>query len=455
MTLKSTTFNTAQRFVRSFLPYLDNTGSPAHSVVELEKFLKDNVPGAKRLEQFGPWDLEKGGTYYVYDTNATMMAFHVGKKFDQKRGGILITAGHTDSPALKLEYRCDNAAHAFNQAIPLTYTSGLWHTWLDRDLGLAGRVIIRNNGKLEEKLLRIAKPIIVVPNLSVHLQTAGEREVLKLNKEKHLRGVVSTELVHKLNSDSTSPILNYVAKELGVKLEDIVDMDLCLMDITKSSLSGLYEEFLSSARLDNLASCFGAMGGFMDFVRGKDVEQSDYISCVIFYNYEEMGSLMASGANSEVTIEWIHKIFGSLGSSFNDTKDRAMVLNVDMSHAVHPNHSERHSDTHQPHFHEGLVMKRNVNGRYATELRAAAVVIETAKSCGVPIQDFRVPNDSPCGSTVGPFLSSRLCIPVVDVGIPQLAMHSIREICSTVDIWHLKEVVNALFANANIFNYYK
>nr|BAN65768.1 aspartyl aminopeptidase, putative [Babesia bovis] len=229
-------------------------------------------------------------------------------------------------------------------------------------------------------------------------------------------------------------------------------MDLCMFDITKSSLSGLYEEFLSSARLDNLASCFSVLGGFVDFVKSNDY--SNYITCVIFYNYEEMGSLMASGANSDITIEWIKKIFDSMGSSFEENKDRAMVLNVDMSHAVHPNHSERHSDTHQPHFHEGLVMKRNINGRYATELRAAAVVIETAREAGIPIQDFRVPNDSPCGSTVGPFLSSRLCVPVVDVGIPQLAMHSIREICSTVDMWHLKEVVRALFSNKRLFEHY-
>lgn len=151
---------------------------------------------------------------------------------------------------------------------------------------------------------------------------------------------------------------------------------------------------------------------------------------------------MASGANSQVTLEWIDKIYDALGSSFKHTKDRAMVFNVDMSHAIHPNYPERHASSHAPHFHEGIVVKRNVNGRYATDLRATGVIIETAKSCGVPLQDFRAPNDSPCGSTVGPFLSSRLCIPVVDVGIPQLAMHSVREMCSIVDIWHLKEVVN-------------
>eukprot|EP00371_Babesia_bovis_P002428 XP_001611075.1 aspartyl aminopeptidase [Babesia bovis T2Bo] len=422
MSLKESSFNSAQRFVRSILPYLDNTGSPAHSVVELEKFLKDNFPEAKKLNRYEKWSLVKGGTYYLYDHNATMMAFHVGKGYNVENKGIVIAAGHTDSPALKLEYKSENVAHAFNQP-----------------------------GVLEERLIRIEKPIIVVPNLSVHLQTSEERQVLKLNKEKHLRGVVATEAVHNLHSNGSHPVLGFIAKELGVKVEDIVDMDLCMFDITKSSLSGLYEEFLSSARLDNLASCFSVLGGFVDFVKSNGwllplitylkTDYSNYITCVIFYNYEEMGSLMASGANSDITIEWIKKIFNSMDSSFEENKDRAMVLNVDMSHAVHPNHSERHSDTHQPHFHEGLVMKRNINGRYATELRAAAVVIETAREAGIPIQDFRVPNDSPCGSTVGPFLSSRLCVPVVDVGIPQLAMHSIREICSTVDMWHLKEVV--------------
>ncbi|GIX62490.1 aspartyl aminopeptidase [Babesia caballi] len=421
----------------------DRTGSPTHSVLELVRFLTDNHAAAKQLDEHAPWQLEQGGTYYVADANATMMAFHVGKNFDPAKGGVVIAVGHTDSPALKLEYKCEATAHAFNQVVPLTYTSGLWHTWMDRDLGLAGRVIVRNEGVLEERLLRIQKPLIVTPNLSIHFQNAAEREVLKLNREKHLRGIISTEAVHKLSGEIANPLLAYIAKDLGVKVEDIVDMDLCLMDSANSALSGLYEEFLSSGRLDNLATSFAAVGGFLDFVNGTEVRDSEYISCIIFYNYEEMGSLMASGAHSQITFEWLDKMFAALGSSFVATKGRALILNMDMSHAVHPNYPERHPDTHQPRFHGGLIMKRNVNGRYATDLRGSAIVTETARARGVPVQDFRVPNDSPCGSTVGPFLSSRLCVPVVDVGIAQLAMHSIREVCSAVDIWHLKEVVNS------------
>lgn len=309
-------------------------------------------------------------------------------------------------------------------------------------------------GVLQERLVRIAKPLFVVPNLSIHFQTQAEREVLKLNKEKHVRPIVATEVVHKLNSNESAPILEYIAKHLNVAVGDIVDMDLFLMDVQQSSLSGLYEEFLSSGRMDNLASCFSIMGGFLDFVNSNESKDSEYISCSMYFNYEEIGSRMSGGGDSDITMQWLEKLYGSFNTSPVENKDRMLVVNVDMSHAVHPNYPERHSDSHTPRFHEGVVVKRNVNGRYANDIRATGVLLEVARACDVPTQSFRVANDSPCGSTIGPFLSSRLCVPVIDVGMTQLAMHSAREVCSIVDLWYMKVLVKALYANRAVFNHY-
>lgn len=165
----------------------------------------------------------------------------------------------------------------------------------------------------------------------------------------------------------------------------------------------------------------------------------------VSYNYEEIGSSLSYGADSNVTFLWLEKLFGALGGSLTSTRDRALVVSADMAHGVHPNYSEKHIATHSPQFHGGVVLKWNVNGRYATETQASSLLRTAAASAGVPLQEFRVGNETPCGSTVGPMLGSRLCVPVADVGFPQLAMHSCREMCSTVDLLHFKLLLQVNF----------
>ncbi|XP_953622.1 aspartyl aminopeptidase, putative [Theileria annulata] len=474
MSLNSCKLKEAQVLARKFVDFLNATGSPFHTVKQLSLYLTNHLP-IKHLnelrcvtEQFFSenWKLENGQSYYVTNNNGTMMAFNIGKKFDPSKGGLILVCSHTDSPCLKLDFKCHVNNKGFNQLSVTTYGGGLWHTWMDRDLGLAGKVVVKSNGKLEEKLLHVQKPLILLPNLAIHLQNSTEREALKLNKDNHLKPLISTEVVHNLNSTQTEPLLKLVSSyhslaihlyyivniitviaicfsELKCEVEDLVDFELCLMDSNPSCLSGVYEEFVSSGRLDNLGSCFGSISAFTDFVLNQG-EDNDAVVVTVSYNYEEIGSSLSYGADSNVTFLWLEKLFGALGCSLMETRDRALVVSADMTHGVHPNYSEKHISTHSPAFHAGVVLKWNVNGRYATETHSSSLLRTAAASAGVPLQEFRVGNETPCGSTVGPILGSRLCVPVADVGFPQLAMHSCREMCSTVDLLNFKLLLQVL-----------
>ncbi|EKX74276.1 conserved hypothetical protein [Theileria equi strain WA] len=453
MALTSSKFLEAQSFGKKILKYLNNTGSPFHSVKQIIKYMSDHNVPITHLKESSPWNLEKGRCYCLANDSGTMMAFKIGKNFNPSKGGLILVASHTDSPCLKLDFKSHTSSKGFDQVNVCTYGGGLWHTWLDRELGVAGKVVVRSNNRLEERLIHVRNPLIIVPNLAIHLQSSQEREALKLNKQNHLRGIISTECVHKLNADETEPLLKFLAGKLNCTVEDIVDIDLCLMESTAATLSGVYEEFITSGRLDNLASCFASVAGFSDFIlhpEGND----DSIVGIVAYNYEEIGSTLEYGANSEVTSNWLNKIFSTLGSKLQETSSRSLLISADMAHGVHPNYPEKHIDTHMPYFHKGVVIKRNVNGRYATDIKSSSIIKAVAEKVDVPLQDFRTGNDTPCGSTIGPYLSSRLCIPVVDVGIPQLAMHSIRETCSLVDVFDFYSLSKALFSSSNIIDSY-
>ncbi|UKK00871.1 aspartyl aminopeptidase [Theileria orientalis] len=455
MTLSASKLKDAQSLGLKFVNFLNSTGSPFHSVKHLVKYLSDHNVPLTHLRETESWNLENGKTYYVANNNGTMMAFNIGQNFNPAKGGLILVCSHTDSPCLKLDSKCHLKNKGFNQLSVTTYGGGLWHTWMDRDLGLAGRVVVRTNDTLEEKLVHLQRPLILLPNLAIHLQSSQERESLKLNRDTHLKPVMSTELVHELTKSETEPLLKLLSDELKCKVEDLVDFELCLMDANPSCISGVYEEFVSSGRLDNLGSCFGSVAAFADFVLSDQNKNNDAVVVTVSYNYEEIGSSLSYGANSNVTFLWLEKIFSSLGSSLVNTRNRAFVVSADMAHGVHPNYSEKHISTHSPMFHEGVVLKWNVNGRYATEVQASAMLKQCAKTANVPLQEFRVGNETPCGSTVGPMLGRRLCVPVADVGFVQLAMHSCREVCSLVDLLHFKELLVELFKSSHLLDSYK
>ncbi|KAK2197718.1 bifunctional Peptidase M18/Peptidase M18 [Babesia duncani] len=363
MALTAQTLKESQDFVKGFCTYLDGTGSPWHSVEQLLKYMSHSKVPLVHLKECEEWVLEKGKTYCIVDRNATIMIFHVGAQFNPQNGGLVLAAAHTDSPCLKLDFKSHSEAHGYNQVNVCTYGGGLWHTWLDRELGIAGKVLVRKNDGLEEHLVHVKRPLVILPNLAIHLQTAHEREALKISKEKHLKGITSTKLVAQLSSVEVEPLMQLIANAINCNVQNVFDWDLCLMDNAPATLSGIHEEFLSCARLDNLASCFACVAGFVDSLAKRDkmtdsnnisTSNDEFITGIVCYNYEEIGSQLSAGTDSQITTNWLERILKQYNTHLDEIRHKSIILSVDMAHGIHPNYPEKHLTSHAPRLHEGI-----------------------------------------------------------------------------------------------------
>jgi aspartyl aminopeptidase len=451
--------------------------------------------GYIQLDSDAPYKhrLVKGGKYYFTKNKSTIVAFAVGKEYVPGEGGFKVIGGHTDSPNLKVKPRSKRVGSGCIQLAVEAYGGGLWHTWFDRDLGISGRVFVRDEeGRIEQKLVRIDRAVLRIPNLAIHLQTAKEREAFALNKEDHLEPILSMEVKKALtgntatvaadgdgdndggkekeddsDSDNVKPnpqqddgwteyqepiLLQMIAQELNTKVENIIDFELNLFDVQKASLGGAFSEFVHSARLDNLASCFIAIEALIQYTSEEGSLDSDKdISLIALFDHEEIGSDSATGAGSPIMGEAVQKIC----SAFEDAETvdvyaksigRSFVLSVDQAHALHPNYAGKHEKGHAPKMNDGMVIKRNSNQRYATTGITGLIVREIARKAGLkPVQEFVVRNDCGCGSTIGPIISSSTGMRAIDMGCPQLSMHSIRETMGTADFTNGLDLFKAFF----------
>ncbi len=331
---------------------------------------------------------------------------------------------------------------------------------------MSGRVLVRNaDGTVEQKLVKVDRPLLRIPNLAIHLQTAKEREAFKLNKEDHLVPILSLEVKKALEGGNASSesleddgwiehqeslLLQLLASELSVPVSSICDFELNLFDVQKASLGGMYSEFIHSARLDNLASCFIAVQALADYVTEDDggvaLDDDSDVSLIALFDHEEVGSSSTTGAGSPIMGEAVKKICNSfcnandsddkkdLNDAYQSTIAKSFVLSVDQAHAVHANYASKHEKNHAPKMNDGMVIKRNANQRYATTGITGFIVREIARKAGLkPVQEFVVRNDCGCGSTIGPIISTNTGIRAIDLGCPQLSMHSIRETMGTSD----------------------
>lgn len=322
-------------------------------------------------------------------------------------------------------------------------------------------------------MIKIDQAVLRIPNLAIHLQTAKEREAFQVNKEDHLSPILASAVKETLtgsgsekkeNDDSNNddewmknqePLLVLMlASELNVKSEDIVDFELNLFDVQPASLGGVRSEFVHSARLDNLASCFLSLRGLIDHVEDNGVENDDDISMIAMFDHEEVGSTSATGAGSPVVGEAVKRISHVLGAGVENpilhdrTVQNSFVLSVDQAHAVHPNYASKHEKNHGPKLNSGMVIKRNSNQRYATNGITGLIVRELAKKAELPpVQEFVVRNDCGCGSTIGPVISAATGIKAIDIGCPQLSMHSIRETMGVKDLTHGLALFRSFFSH--------
>ncbi|VDM52880.1 unnamed protein product [Angiostrongylus costaricensis] len=439
-----------RREAEEFVSFLNKAVTPFHAVKECKERLQQS--GFEEILEASDWDIRPGGKYFVTKNRSTIIAFAIGGEY-VPGNGFSIVVGHTDSPCLRVKPISKLQSEKFNQVGVSTYGGGIWRTWFDRDLAVAGEVVIRGDS-LSRRLVNIEQPILYIPSLAIHL--TKDRDTFKCNTETELRpiletfasaGISTTKSSNKTDeardprdivADHHSSFIELIAAAANTSPEQIVDLDLYLYDANPARIGGLKEEFIVGARLDNLLGTYTAIQGLITSVKDERLLSNDSnIRIVACFDNEEVGSQTAMGAQSSFTEYVLKRLnFGGQPHAFEQAIGRSVLISADQAHASHPNYADKHEDNHRPRFHDGVVVKVNVNQRYATTSTTHALLKQVAAEANVPLQVVVVRNDSPCGSTVGPILAARLGIQTIDVGCPQLAMHSIREMTDTSSISH-------------------
>jgi len=438
-------------YAQKLLSFLDQSVSPFHAVDNASKALE--AAGFQYLSESQLWDgLKAGGKYYFTRNQSALIAFAIGKKY-KPGNGFNVVGAHTDSPTLKVKPHSAVEASGFSEVGVELYGGGIWHSWFDRDLTVAGRALVKVGDKFESKLVKINKPVLRIPTLAIHLDRTAN-EAFKFNTQTHLLPILSSAVKKELQgkkSDHHPLFLDLLAKELGVEASAIQTFDLNLCDTQPGAIGGGLDEYIFSPRLDNLCMSFCSLQALIDSASSPAFNEETNVNTIMLFDNEEVGSATAHGAESPLLLDLVNRV-----TSMDDPKHvarglvdlairRSFLISADMAHGVHPNYSSNHEPLHQPVINGGPTIKHNANQRYTTTAVSAFVIKELAKIADVPFQEFVVKNDSACGSTIGPILSTLAGIRAVDIGNPQLSMHSIREQCGTADPTYATKLLKAFF----------
>lgn len=427
---------------QDLLAFLGAGRSPFHAAAEAAGRLA--TAGFVELDERAPWQLSAPGRYFLRRNDSSLIAFRLpAGETDHAAAlaarGLRMAGAHTDSPCLRLKPNPVLSARGYTRLGLEVYGGVLLNPWYDRDLSLAGRVHVRMaDGSLRGLLLDFDRPLAFIPSLAIHL----DREV---NQKRSINP--QTDIPALLGRGELDlPAL--IAKELQARdpslagpggMRDVLDWELCLYDTQPPRIIGLEGEFIAAARLDNLLSCHAATRAIIDAPEGV-------AALVVLNDHEEVGSTTADGAQGPFLEQVLMRLLP-------DVEQRArciaasVFVSADNAHGVHPNYPDRHDDRHGPLLNAGPVLKVNANQRYASTSETQAFLRDAAARAGVPLQVFVTRTDLACGSTIGPLTAARIGVRTVDVGVPQLGMHSIRELCGREDPHALYRLLGAAFVD--------
>jgi len=410
------------------LRFVEAGPSPYHAVAEMARRLED--AGFTRLDERAIWSLCADDRRYVIRDGGSLIAMRVGRQ-PPTDAGVRLIGTHTDSPTLKVRPREDIRRHGYAQVGVEPYGGPLTHTWLDRDLTLAGRIAIDDGRQIITTPVRFDRPLLRIPSLAIHLFREIREQGLRLDPQRHLVPVLST--------GDAPPLRQLLAEHCGVAADAIVGHDLVTADTQLPALGGVDGLSIHAPRLDNLASCHAAVTALC----GAD--PGDATQMVVANDHEEVGSATAEGARGpfleDTLLRMIEVLDGPGRQAATRALARSMLVSADMAHAVHPNYADRHEPEHQPRIGGGPVIKLNANQSYASDAGSIGWFVARAHDAGVEPQHFVVRADLPCGSTIGPLTATRLGVQTVDVGNPVLSMHSIREQAGAADIAPMIDVL--------------
>lgn len=422
---------------RALMDFIDASPSPFHACATATERLE--AAGFTQVDERDAWP-GVAGSHYLR-RGGSLVAWSTAGQAPER--GFRIVGAHTDSPNLRVKPHPDAGGHGFQQVAVEPYGGVLLNTWLDRDLGLSGRVTVRSADGPVERLLRVDDPLLRIPQLAIHLDREISAQGLKLNPQQHLTPVWAA------GAPRRGAFAAWVAERLEVAVDDVLAWDLMVHDLTPSSLLGVDESLLSAPRLDNLCSSWAGTEALAATVEREAATAQ--VPVLVLFDHEEIGSTSDRGADSTLLPAVLERIVLAAGGG-RDELLRAQAASVccsaDNAHATHPNYPDRHEPGHTIAVNGGPVLKANSNVRYATDATSAATFLLACEQADVPHQRYAHRADLPCGSTIGPITAARLGIPTFDVGVAQLAMHSARELCGAEDPAHYAAAMAAFFAPA-------
>ncbi|KAI1731004.1 aminopeptidase I zinc metalloprotease (M18) domain-containing protein [Ditylenchus destructor] len=445
----------------AFIEFLNGATTPYHAVQLITELLEKN--GFHEVLEHDPFQIKPGDKCFIKKNHTTIIAFAAGGTY-KPGNGFSIVGTHTDSCCLRVKPISKRESCGLLQVGISPYGGGQWHTWFDRDLSVAGLVIFKRNDSIVRKLIDLRRPILSVPSLAIHLdENPGTFEV---NKESHLLPILATApsepLGHPGNKaedennceqiakEHHEKFLSAIAEKAGTSVSEMIDLDLYLYDTNKARITGINEEFISGARLDNLSGTYAAITGLLEGLQNDESFSSDpNVRLVGCYDNEEVGNGSAQGAASAFT-EWVLR---RLAASYDDKAQstfecaigKSLLISADQGHAVHPNYSQCHEENHKPSLNGGVLVKVDVNQRWATTSLSHAILKVIADEANLPLQKIVFRNDCGRGFTIGAIMSANLGMRTVDVGTCQLGMHSIREFAGIASIWHASKLYAAFF----------
>ena len=406
--------------------FLDASPTPYHVCNYSIELLRAGGFSAVPYQQASPqFFLESKG---VVHRDGALIAWNWPTTALASQGAFMVGA-HTDSPGLRLKPQPQSTAFGWNQLNVEIYGGALLNSWLDRDLGIAGRIYTKDG---EYRDFISGDEIARVPQLAIHLDRDISEKGLSLHRQQHMKPIWGT--------DTSVDFFSWLSERSSFEKNEIASCDLSLYDITKSALLGHDRSLLVSGRIDNQASCWAAISS----LALTTAPTRPYI--VALFDHEEVGSASVNGAAGpllEHVLQELLLVRGEVGIFASFAKN-SLFVSADNAHGIHPNYPDRHDIDHAPRVNMGPAIKVNVNQRYATHARSVALVNEVGSQANIPLQMFSSNNAQPCGSTIGPIAATRLGIDTVDIGIPKLSMHSAREMCGVKDPDYLVDLLSAL-----------
>lgn len=418
---------------QNLLEFLEKSPSAYHAVANMAKMLDD--AGFERLNEGERWQLGEGRDYYVTRNGSALIAFRIPKK---DYAGFQIMASHSDSPVFKIKSNAEIEVDKKYMKLNVEKYGGmLCAPWLDRPLSVAGRIVVQTDGGVETRLVAPDRDLMIIPNLAIHMNR-NVNDGYEFNAQKDMLPLIG-------GMDAKGGLMKLVAEEAGVGEADILDMDLFLCLRMKGTVLGLNGEFIASPRLDDLQCAFASLTGFLE----AEPAHSVAVHCVM--DNEEVGSGTKQGAASTFLKDVLHRINAGMGRTEEEylmSLASSFMVSADNAHSVHPNQTDKADPTNRPYMNEGIVIKYSANQKYTTDAVSGALFKSICKKAGVPCQAFHNRSDMLGGSTLGNISNTQVALNTVDIGLPQLAMHSPYETAGSKDTAYLVEAARLLFSSA-------